>query len=107
MPGSLARPDDRKGADFAPAGDSLSQFTLAAPSPRAGDSRSRFPWAPPPLTPTVSNTSRSDWRPAVSVTGFDRVRHVCHAPVSGTAIDPVTFAPLASRWTVLPAPFEA
>src|SRR3954453_22233384 len=77
MPGSFAGPDDRNGADFASAGDSLSQFTLAAP----------------PLTPIVSNTSRSDWRPAVSVTGFDSERHVCHAPVSGTATDPVTFAP--------------
>src|SRR5262245_5600813 len=57
--------------------------------------------------PFVSMASFITCTPAVSVTGVVSVCQFPHPPVSGAAIEPLTFVPSISKWNVPPTPAEA
>ena len=51
-----------------------------------------------------SKTIRQTCEPPDSASDFWTVVHDCHPPVGFTAIVPLTFAPLTSRWKLPPLP---
>ena len=57
--------------------------------------------------PVVSMTSRAVCVPATSAMVVESVCQLCHPPVFGTVIAPVTLTPFISRWNVPPCPDDA